>query len=147
MTMKTYDLPASPPRRPVPSPTKIAAVLAWLGAVYTTYAAVTSLQAGTPWFVALATAAVLQFILTAAERPILHGRPDLFTGVVLAFDAVVNAGGVYPMLRNVGRTPSAQMVADIGVAPDVGALPAILLSLVVGLIIAAAPEALWRMRE
>jgi hypothetical protein len=126
---------------------KIAAVLVWFGAVYTTYLALASLQAGTPWFITLGMAAATQFVLTVAERPILNGRPSWFTGGVLLIDALVNAGGIFPLLRNVGSTPTAQMAAAGGVAPDVGNIPAILLSLVFGLIIAAAPEALWRMKD
>lgn len=126
---------------------KGAAILVWLGAVYTTFLALASLQAGTPWYITLGMAVATQFVLTVAERPILNGRPSWFTGGVLLIDALVNAGGVFPLLRNIGQTPTAQMAAAGGVAPEVGMAPAILLSVIFGLIIAAAPEALWRMKD
>lgn len=126
---------------------KVAAGLVWLGAVYTTYLAMAALQPGTPWFVVLPIAAGLQYVFTMAEKPILHGKIEIFTGVVLLFDGAINAGGLFPMLRNVGQTPTAQMAAAGGVPADVGNLPAILLSFVLGLIIAAAPEALWKMQD
>lgn len=126
---------------------KLAAVLVWFGAVYTTYLALASLQSGTPWFISLGMAVATQFVLTVAERPILNGRPTWFTAGVLIIDALVNAGGLFPLLRNIGKTPTAQMVAAGGIAPNVDMLPAILLSVIFGLIIAAAPEALWRMKE
>jgi len=126
---------------------KIAAMLAWCGAVYTTYLTVYSLQSGTPWMISIVVALVMQFVLTMAERPIMQGRPGFFTIVVFVFDAVINAGGVFPMLRNVGKTPTAQMIAASGTPATVEVWPAILISLVVGGIIAVAPEALWRMKE
>ena len=126
---------------------KVAAALIWLGAVYTTYLALDAIQPGTPWFIILPIAAGLQYVFTMAERPILHGKIEVFTGAVLVIDGAINAGGLFPMLRNVGQTPTAQMIAAGGVSSDVGSLPAILLSFVFGLIIAAAPEALWKMRD
>lgn len=126
---------------------KIAAGLAWLGAVYTTYLMFVGLQPGTPASVAIPVALVVQFVLTMAERPILAGRPGIFTVAVFILDTLINAGGVFPALRNVGRTPTAQMLASAGTAATVETWPAILLSLVVGAIIAVAPEALWRMRD
>lgn len=126
---------------------KVAAGLVWLGAVYTTYLAVSALQADTPWFIMLPVAAAIQYVLTMAEKPVLQGKIGIFTVVVLLIDGVINAGGLFPMLRNVGQTPTAQMAAAGGVASDVGSMPAILLSLLFGLIIAAAPEALWKMKD
>lgn len=126
---------------------KIAAGLAWCGAVYTTYLMLVGLQPGTPAQIAIPVALVVQFVFTMAERPILTGRPGIFTVVVFLLDALINAGGVFPGLRNVGGTPTAQMLASAGTAPTVEAAPAILLSVVVGAIIAVAPEALWRMKD
>lgn len=137
---------APPPRRSGPGP-RVAAVVVWLAAVYTTYLAIVSLQPGTPWWLSAVFALGAQYVFTMAERPIMSCRANLFTLVVFAFDAAVNAGGLFPLLRNVGRTPTAQMLAASGVAPVVDVTPALLLSLVAGAIIAVAPEALWRMRE
>lgn len=126
---------------------KIAAGLAWLGAVYATYLMVTGLQPGTPVTIALPVALVVQFVFTMAERPILSGRPGIFTVAVFVLDSLINAGGVFPALKNIGRTPTAQMIAAAGTPATVEAWPAILISLVVGAIIAVAPEALWRMKD
>lgn len=143
-----YDpRPIRAPALPRISHGKIAAGLAWLGACYTTYLAVVSLQPGTPTQIAIAVALVLQFVLTAAERPLLRGRPDLFTGAVLVLDAAINAGGIYPALKNIGRTPTAAMLTDVGVAASMDVWPAVIVALLFGAIIAAAPEALWRMRD
>jgi hypothetical protein len=132
---------ASPTKRAFPGG-KIAAVLAWLGAVTTTYMMLTGLQPGTPIVIAIPIALVVQFVFTMAERPILSGRPGIFTIAVFVFDALINAGGVFPWLKNIGRTPTAQMIAAAGTPATVEAMPAILISLVVGAIIAVAPEAL-----
>lgn len=126
---------------------KIAAVVAWFGAVYTTYLSVQALQPGTPLLIMTVTAFVVQFVFTVAERPIMRGKPGLFTIAVFILDALINAGGVFPTLRNIGKTPTAQMIAAAGTPATVDVWPAILISLVVGGIIAVAPEALWRMKE
>lgn len=126
---------------------KIAAGVAWLGAVYTTYLSVSALQPGTPLTIAVVTAFIVQFVFTVAERPIMRGRPGIFTIAVFILDALINAGGVFPTLRNIGKTPTAQMIAAAGTPATVEVWPAILISLVVGGIIAVAPEALWRMKE
>lgn len=142
------DAPALPTRTtPRVSGTKIAAGLAWLGAVYATYLMVTGLQPGTPATIAIPVALVVQFVFTMAERPILNGRPGIFTIAVFILDSLINAGGVFPALKNVGRTPTAQMIAAAGTPATVEAWPAILISLLVGAIIAVAPEALWRMKD
>jgi len=142
------DAPASA-RRVTPSIPggKIAAGVAWLGAVYTTYLSVSALQPGTPLTIAIVTAFIVQFVFTVAERPIMRGRPGIFTIAVFILDALINAGGVFPTLRNIGKTPTAQMIAAAGTPATVEVWPAILISLVVGGIIAVAPEALWRMKE
>lgn len=151
MPIQTHDMEnsrvVSPQSRRASSisGSKIAAVVAWIGAVYTTYLSVQALQMATPWHIAIATAVVIQFVLTMAERPILSGKPQAFTLVVCVFDTLINAGGVFPTLRNVANSPTAQMFAATGTPATVGTWPALIISLVVGAIIAIAPEALWRM--
>lgn len=142
------EAPPLPARSALPFPgTKIAAGLAWLGAVYATYLMCVGLQPGTPVTIAIPVALVVQFVFTMAERPILRGRPGIFTIAVFVLDSLINAGGVFPALKNIGRTPTAQMIAAAGTPATVEAWPAILISLVVGAIIAVAPEALWRMKD
>lgn len=126
---------------------KIASVVAWFGAVYTTYLSVAALQPGTPLLIATVTALVVQFVFTMAERPILRGRPGAFTLIVFLLDALINAGGIFPALRNIGNSPTAQMIAAAGTPANVASWPAILIALVFGAIIAVAPEALWRMKD
>lgn len=125
---------------------KLAAVLVWLGAVYTTYLMITSLQVGTPLVIALPVALGVQFVFTMAEKPIMNGRAGIFTYAVFALDALINAGGLYPALANVGKTPTAQMLASAGTPTDVTPFAGILLALVIGCIIAVGPEALWKQR-
>lgn len=122
----------------------IASIVVWCGAVYTTYLAVERLRPVADWLLLLGIAAALQFCMTAAERPVMLRKPDLFAIGVFLIDTLVNAGGVFPLLVNIGQTPTASMLAAGGVAPDVSVYPAIVASLVVGAIIAIAPEALWR---
>lgn len=128
--------------------TKIAAGIVWCAAVYTTYLTVNSLLQPTPppLYIAIGLALLGQFVFTAAERPIMTGRAGWITYIVFAFDALINAGGLFPALANVGKTPTAQMFAAAGTPADVGTYAGILLALAIGAIIAVAPEALWRMR-
>jgi hypothetical protein len=139
---------SQPTRRSFPiTGTKIASLLTWFGAVYTTYLSVQALQPGTALVVMVVTAFVVQFVFTVAERPILRGKPGMFTAAVFILDALINAGGVFPTFRNIGKTPTAQMIAAAGTPATVDVWPAILISLVIGGIIAVAPEALWKMKE
>ena len=126
---------------------QVAGGLIWLGAAYTTYLMVASLQPGTPWRISLIVGVVVQFVFTICERRVMRWPPSVFGAIVFLFDAAINAGGLFPMLRNVGQTPTAQMLAASGVAPTVAVAPALLLSFVVGAIIAIAPEALWRVKR
>jgi len=125
---------------------KVASVIVWFGAVYTTYLMIASLQPGTPLSIAIGVAIALQFVFTMAEKPIMHGRAGIFTYAVFLFDALINAGGLYPALANVGKTPTAQMLASAGTSPDVGSLAGVILSLAIGAVIAVAPESLWKQR-
>lgn len=125
---------------------RVASVLVWIGACATTYLALAALLGDAPWYVLLGTATIIQFVFTAAERPLFRRRGrDMLSFGVLLLDIGINAGGVFPALANVGRTPTAAMLQAGGMPADAGALPAILLALFVGAIIAAAPEALWQM--
>lgn len=125
---------------------KLAGVLMWLGAVLTTYLMIASLQPGTPLVVSIPIALGLQFVFTMAEKPIMHGRAGIFTYVVFALDSLINAGGLHLALANISQSPVAKMFASAGVSPDVEPLVAIALALVCGMIIAVAPETLWRQR-
>jgi hypothetical protein len=147
------ELLSSSPRPPVTRaavPTlpyyKVAAVLVWFGAVYTTYLMIASLQPGTPLAIILPVAFGMQFVFTMAEKPIMTGRAGIFTYAVFLLDALINAGGMYPALANIGRTPTAQMLASAGTPSDVGAWASVLLAIAMGCIIAVAPEALWKQR-
>jgi len=126
---------------------QIASIIAWFGAAYTTYLCVLALEPKTEWLTALGIGMVFQFVFTVAERPFLQRKASIFTYLVLAVDAIINAGGIYPALANLSDTPPVEMIASVGIDSTVSSAARLLIALVLGVIIALAPEALWRMEE
>lgn len=125
---------------------RVAAVLVWLGACFTTYLALVALQPSTPWYILAGFGVTLQATVTIIELPMWRRKGfNWLSLLVLAIDVLINAGGVFPAIARIGDTPTARMLQSGGVPSDMGALPAIALALVLGVIIAAAPEVLWQL--
>src|SRR5262245_55778431 len=143
MTVKSTDLPTTPP----PSIWKPLAVVIWLLACVTTWQLVAAVTAGVDWRLQVAIGVGLQAIFTALERPVLHGKPNRISVIVLGIDALINAGGVFPYAMRMGGTPTAQMVsAATALQPQMTPWAAIGVSVLIGVLLAAAPEAVWRWR-
>jgi hypothetical protein len=130
-----------------PSAWKPIAVLLWLIACVTTWQLIVAVTAGMDWRLQVALGVGLQAIFTALERPVLRGRPNRISVVVLGIDALVNAGGVFPYAMRLGAAPTAQMISTAtALQPQMTPWAAIGVSLLIGVLLAAAPEAVWRWR-
>lgn len=126
---------------------RIAAVVAWLVGLAATYLGLAVLLTNAPWYVPALAALVAQGMLTWAERAIWRGKPSLVGALALLMDTLLNAGGVFPYALLLGATPPAIMIATVlGVPSQVGPLGAMIVSLVLGFAIAAAPEEFWTRR-
>lgn len=148
MTIKSIDLADGVPtkgRSPL-TINRVLAVVGWLVGAAATYLGVQGMS-GAPWTIALTFAIVTQLLLTWAERAMWRGKPSGVAALALLLDVALNAGGVYPYIRRAGETPVGVMLADVFGGSQVGPWPAIIVSVVVGFLIAAAPEELWTRRD
>lgn len=127
---------------------RVAAVVLWGAAVWTTWLLVASLNPTAPVWLNIAIAVGCQLIMTRMERPALQGRRSTLSWVVLGFDGMINAGGLFPVMLRAGETPPARMIiAAFQLQPDVSAMAALFLALALGFVLAAAPEAVWHWEE
>lgn len=125
----------------------IAAVL-WVAACVTTWQLLAAVTPGADWRYQIAAGIVLQAIFTAMERPVLRGRPNRVSTLVLLLDTLINAGGLYPYAARIGATPTAAMVSTAFNMPaQVSPVAAFVLAVLIGFLLAAAPEAVWRWRS
>jgi hypothetical protein len=124
------------------------AIFLWAVACVTTYQLVGALRPDLSVRSMVAAAIGAQVIFTWLEKPVLRGKPNKISSAVLLLDTLTNAGGIFPMAMRAPETPMAQMViAAFHMSPAMSPLAALLLSLVAGFLLAAAPEAVWRWKE
>jgi len=127
---------------------KAVAVLAWGVGVWTTHLflkVITADDAGTAADWTLGAALLLQAILTAGESPLWRGKGRWWHIVVLIFDAITNVGGFFVYVMRLDRTDSWDAFnTGLGTTGGLNPLAALVLSLVLGVLTAAAPEFLWR---
>lgn len=122
---------------------KAVALLAWSVGVWTTYLFLKVLTEGAEW--TLWGALVLQLILTVGESPLWRGKGRWWHFVVLLFDATTNVGGFYVYVMRLDKTDSWDAFnAGLGTVGGLHPLAGLLVSLVLGVLTAAAPEFLWR---
>lgn len=123
---------------------RVAAAIAWLVGLTATYLGLSALLTNAPVWLPIVAALVAQGMLTWAERAIWHGRPSLVGGMALILDTLLNAGGVFPYALLLGNTPPVQMFAAVLNTPSqIGPVGAMIVSIVLGFAIAAAPEEFW----
>lgn len=130
---------------------KIAAIAAWLGGVFTTYLFFHAAMPELPMLVAISAASLVQWTLTLAERPLWRfllkrsgGRLAGVGVVITLIDAMLNAAGVYPFTSRLAQTDLGRMLADVfHVQAAMSAEPSFLVAFLIGLLVASLPEALW----
>lgn len=141
---------AQPQRRILPW-SKIAAIAAWLGGVFTTYLFFHTAMPELPIFVAVGAAGLVQWTLTLAERPLWRfllkrsgGRMAGVAVVITLIDTLLNAAGVYPFTSRLAQTDLGRMLAEVfGVQAAMSAQPSFFVAFLIGLLVASLPEALW----
>lgn len=143
MSVKQQPLYNGAARRAIPV-NRIAAVLIWCLGVGTTYACISILLSGIIWYVALATAAAVQAVLTLVESPAINLRPDLPSVIALVFDILLNVGGLFFPLMRLGETGIGQAIATaFNVPAAMGGLTTFVLAALIGFVLSAAPEKIW----
>jgi Na+/H+ antiporter NhaD/arsenite permease-like protein len=137
--MATTNLP--PKQRSVGN--KLVAVVLWSLSSYTTYQFLVGLAGDTPQVLLITI--IAQAALTFAESPLWRGDVRSVAVIALALDTFANIGGLYFYIGNLENTASWQaFTATFGGSGQVSGFTQLFLSLVVGALLAAAPEALWR---
>lgn len=130
---------------------RVAAVGAWSIGVFFSYLFLARMVPTIGAFAALAMAAGLQALLTLTERPLWRwiarrksGRFVLTAAIATAFDAAINAGGMYPFMPRLSQTDLGKMLIEVfSLSPNVSAPAAALIAFILGMLVAGAPEALW----
>lgn len=150
MSVRVEPMENGQPAKAAPKVTwnQALAILLWLLGCATTYQVVAILM-DSEWPALLAVTFVAQVVLTALEGPTLRGKPNAISGAVLVIDTLINAGGVYLILADrLERLPTARMAADVaGTSADLSPMTVAAVSVVVGFILAATPEAVWRWKS
>jgi hypothetical protein len=130
--------------------TKAVALLAWGIGVWTTHMFLQVLiitPEGQPVEWTLFAAILLQLILTAGESPLWRGQGQWWHVLILVADTVTNVGGFFSYMLRLDQTDSwAAFNAGLGTTGGLNPLAALVLSLGLGILTAAAPEFLWRQR-
>lgn len=122
---------------------KAVAVLAWTIGVWTTYEFLKVLTSGAEW--TLGGALIAQAIMTAGESPLWRGKGRWWHILVLVLDSVTNVGGFFAYMMRLDQTDSwTAFNTGLGTSGGLNPLAALVLSLAVGVLTAAAPEFLWR---
>ena len=130
---------------------KLAAALAWLGGVYTTYLFAHVAVPEMPLPIAIGISVLVQWLLTSAERPLWRallkrsgGRAAGVAVIITLLDGALNAAGVYPFTSRLAATDLGRMLSEVfGVQAAMGSRAAFAVAFLVGLLVASLPEALW----
>lgn len=124
---------------------KVIAVVVWGIGTYATYEFIGALVGAADWVPWAAI--VVQAGLTFLESPIWRGRGGFVQYAGLGLDVFTNVGGLYVMMTNLDSTQSYKaLVSAASISGEINPMVALLLSIVAGTLLAAAPEALWRQR-
>src|SRR6266496_2604167 len=106
-----------PQRRVIPW-SKLAAVMAWFGGVFTTWLFISASALSLPLYIGLPAAALIQWVLTIAEKPLWRvmlrrkGGKFVILGIVVTIvDAVFNAAGIYPYVGRLAYTNVGMMMS------------------------------------
>lgn len=126
---------------------KLVSVASWCVAVWTTTEFIRPMS-GLPQEATaslLLWAALIQAVMTWGESPIWKAQGTWWNYGVLVIDVVTNVGGLFFFITRLDQTDSWRAFNQgLGTTGSLNSLAALFVSLVLGVMIAAAPEYLWR---
>src|SRR5262245_7120573 len=131
----------------IPNPYKIAAAVAELLSFATTLAFVRVVLSDTSPLSTFVIAAGLEGVLSLMKTALFRSRRN--GGAVglsaFFFDGLLNAGGLFPLMQRIGDTPTGKMfTAWLDLQPGANDTAAVILALVFGGLLSAAPWFLWQ---
>lgn len=125
---------------------KVAAVLAQAGSFATTYACVIAL--GLTGYTGFFVAVGVEFLLAAGKALVFNSRKhraDALGWIAIWIDTGLNAGGIWPFVQNLDKTPSwVMLVQAMGLDGELRKLPALIVALALGYLLSVAPHRFWR---
>lgn len=122
----------------------IAAITVWCAGALATASVFLVMMPDLPWYFAGGLALVAQALLTKAQSRLWRGKASMAGLGAVAIDVLFNAGGIYPYAKRLGDTPPVLMIADVlNIPSQVGPVGAIIVAVLLGILIAGAPEELW----
>lgn len=128
------------------NPHKIAAIIAQLGSFATTYGCILAL--GGQGYTAFWIAVVVEFLLASAKSLVFSSRKagaDALGWIAIAADTLLNAGGIWPMVKVLDNAPTWIMLKEsMQLQGEIGRLPALIVALVLGYLLSVAPHRLWK---
>lgn len=151
MTVHSENLRDTPQQRSGIVWNRVASAIAWLLGTFTTYLFFARAMPEVGVLVNVVIAALGQWLLTIAERPLWRfllrrkgGRFVALGLVVTLFDGLLNAGGLYPYMTKFAATDVGKMIAEVlKVEQAMTPTSAFLLAFLLGVIVAGLPEYLW----
>ncbi len=126
-------------------PRKLVALVAQIGSYATTYLFFKAI--GMQGWLLLGASLLAEALLLAGKHIVLSGenRADGFGWAAILIDTVLNGGGLWPYLHKADKTPSWTMLAEgLALGKDMHNLPALVLALAFGFLLAVAPHWIWR---
>lgn len=121
-------------------------VIIWLVGAYLTSQLLLQMGVADPYSSLFGFA--LQWALTKAEGPLWQGKGYPRMALFATFiDGGVNAGGVWPFMKNLGQTDFWRMISEIAGQPNLepSLITIIACSVAIGLATAAAAEYFWNL--
>lgn len=111
---------------------------------YATYLFVAGIAPeGANGYVTLATGLLLELVLYKSKALLWERGSDMWGLSCLVFDGLTNAGGIWPALLRLDNTSMWRMwVVSFGLGDGMHELPALVLALVMGFLLAIAPHAM-----
>ena len=124
---------------------KLTALILWGFSCYATYEFLKSLAGAGSIQSAAIVAVVIQAALTFGESPLWRGEVTLVGAASLVIDTFTNVGGMFYFIGNLEKSESWRAFATtVGASGDVSGYTQLFLAIVGGILLAAAPEALWK---
>ena len=134
------------------NPNRIAATIVWIVSVWFT---ALFLHGATElgYLLSSAFALALQGVLTIGERPLWRavflrgkGKYSFIGFIITLIDGALNAAGIYPGISKMNNSSVGLMLIDVfNLSPRIERVPAFIIALVIGMLVAGAAEYLWEL--
>lgn len=127
------------------NPRRGSAVIVQLASLAATYAFVAAIAGPVDPVTVGAVACAVEYVLVIGKRELLKGRADTIALACLIGDALLNAGGIWPLVKRLSETGTYKALAEATqLDPTIGAISGLIIALVAGLWLSMAPSQLWK---